>query len=60
MANNLKYCYLVCDTKTDLPLTVCDNAFQIMEYLELSRTTVWRMIKKGVIVKGCYVERVLL
>lgn len=57
---NKEFCYLLCSTKDDLPLLVCDGYNEIMEYLDIKRTTAWKMIKQGAIIKGCYVEKVLL
>ena len=54
------FCYLLCSTKDDLPLLVFDTYFELMEYLDICQATAWKMIKKGVIIKGCYVEKVLL
>ena len=60
MENKEQFCYLICDIKTDLPLVVVDTYQEIMDFLDIKRTTTWKMIKKGAIVHGCYVEKVLL
>ena len=60
MKERKTHCFLVCSTKDDLPLTVCDTYQQIMDYLDVCQATAWKMIHTGAIVKGCYVEKVLL
>ncbi len=57
---NNKVCYLVCSTVDDLPLAVVDSYQEICSYLDISHPTAWKMIKQRAIVKGCYVEKVLL
>lgn len=53
-------CYLVCSVKDDLPVACCDNYEELMQFLDVSVTSVWRMIKHHTIVKGLYVEKILL
>ena len=53
-------CYLVCSVKDDLPVTYCDTYKELSQYLEVTEPTVWRMIKYHTIVKGLYIEKVLL
>lgn len=60
MKKDKGYCYLVCSVKDDLPVAVLDSYFQLMDYMDICQATAWKMIKNGAIVKGCYVERVLL
>ncbi len=55
-----QYCYLVCSVKDDLPVGCFDNYHQIMEFLDVCQVTVYRMYKEHIIVKGCYLEKVLL
>ena len=55
-----EFCYMLCATADDLPVLVFDEYIELMEYLDIQRTTAWKMIKKGVIIKGYYVEKVLL
>ena len=55
-----EYCYLVCSVKDDLPVTYCDTYEELAQFLDVSFHTIWRMIKSHAIVKGLYVEKVLL
>ena len=54
------YCYLLCSVKDDLPVLVCDTYYEIMDYLDIQRTSAFKMIRKGAIIQGFYVEKVLL
>ena len=60
MKERKDFCYLLCSTKDDLPLLVFDTYLQLMNYLDICQPSAWKMIKKGAIIKGCYVEKVLL
>ena len=60
MKEREEYCYLLCSVKDDLPVLVCDTYNEIMEYLDIKRTTAWKMVKNHAIIKDCYVETVLL
>ena len=53
-------CYLICDAGTDLPVACVDTIKQVQKFLGVSRDTVWRIMSKGLIHGGCYVEKVLL
>lgn len=53
-------CYLVCSVKDDLPVTYCDTYEELVQFLDVSISTIWRMIKYRTIVKGLYIEKVIL
>ena len=53
-------CYLVCSVKDDLPVACCGTYEELAQFLDISFTTIWRMIKHRTIVRGLYVEKVLL
>lgn len=53
-------CYLVCSVKDDLPVACFDTIREVMEYLDVSYTMVWRSYRHGAIIRGLYVEQVLL
>ena len=55
-----EYCFLICSTKDDLPVAVCDTRQECCDFLGVCRTTQWKMEKCGYIVKGLYIEKVLL
>ena len=55
-----EYCYLVCSVKDDLPVTYCDTYKELAQFLEITEPTVCRMIKQRTIVKGLYIEKVML
>lgn len=54
------FCYMVIDAKTDLPLSVLDTGNEVMRFLEVSRATLYKMIKQDTAHKGMKVEKVLL
>ena len=53
-------CYLVCSVKDDLPVACLDTYEELAQFLDISFTTVWRMVKYRTIVRGQYIEKVLL
>lgn len=55
-----EYCFLICSVKDDLPVAVCDTRQECCEFLDVCRSTQWKMEKHGHIVKGLYIEKVLL
>lgn len=54
------YCYLVCSVKDDLPVACLDTYEELGQFLDISVATTWRMIKNHTIVKGLYVEKIVL
>ena len=53
-------CFLVCSVKDDLPVACFDTRKECCEFLDIGRTTQWKMEKHHHIVKGLYIEKVLL
>lgn len=53
-------CYLVCTVKDDLPVGCFDTKKEVMDFLEIKRTTFWKMETDHKIVRGMYVEKILL
>ena len=53
-------CYLVCSVKDDLPVACFDTRRECCEFLGVCRTTQWKMETQGAVVRGMYIEKVLL
>jgi len=55
------YCFMVYSARDGLPVGCYDTYQQIMDALDLARSTIWRAIYDGCLVKGkYYIEKVLL
>ena len=53
-------CYLICDAGTDLPVACVDTYKELVDWFGCCVTTVWRMVYKGLIFQGFYIEVVRL
>lgn len=53
-------CFVIYSTRDDLPLAVFDTRAECAEFLEVGVTTLWKMEKHHHIVRGMYLEKVIL
>ena len=54
-----KHCYMVIDVETDLPLAVFDTCREAAEFVDCSRSTIYKLLH-GASYMGMTVEKILL
>ena len=52
------FLYLIIDDKTDLPVYVADTAAEAIEWLDCTRSTLYRMINTGSSFNGYRCEKI--